>query len=389
MFPRQVNISKSNSFFLFGARGTGKTHLLSQFFKSEPVLWIDLLQAQTELQLLEDPDRLSAMCDKMPGQWVVIDEVQKLPKLLDIAHREIERRGIKFALTGSSARKLKRGGANLLAARAFVFNLFPLTHQELGKEFDLLETLQWGSLPKLYSLTAEDKNLFLASYVDTYLKEEIFAEQLVRNVVPFKKFLKVAAQANGAVINFNQIAKDLNIDNKTVRTYFDILEDTLVGFYLPATNTSFRKQQIKSPKFYLFDCGVKRAIEGVSHLPITSAQELGMVFEHWLVLEIFRLNSYLRNKYELSYLLTKAGLEIDLVLQAPREKTVFLEIKSSKQLSERHLAGLLSVRRDYPDNRYLCACREEHPRVYEGVEILPWQQVFSELGLHHLQKGFL
>jgi predicted AAA+ superfamily ATPase len=367
---------------MFGARGTGKTSLLKETFANTKTLWIDLLRGQSELQYSEDPDSLSSIIDKQVPEWVIIDEVQKIPKLLDIVHLEIERRNTKFALTGSSARKLKRGAANLLAGRAFVYQLYPFTHLELGDAFDLALALQWGALPRILSCSSdEERTLFLESYVESYLKEEIFQEQLTRKIIPFRKFLKIAAQANGTIVNFSNIAKDIAIDSNTVKTYFDILEDTLVGFYLPATDTSFRKQQIKSPKFYLFDTGVKRAIEGVSHLPIISAQEFGINFEHWLITELYKLNSYTRGGYEFSYLRIRGGLEIDLILRKPREKDIFIEIKSTSRVRSEHLAHLVSVKREHPSARCICLSQEVEARIIDGVEVLPWQMGFGELGL--------
>ncbi len=381
MFQRQVNILKSQSFFLFGARGTGKSFLLDKLFPPNETLWVDLLGGQAELQFAENPDKLSDLIAASNAKWVVIDEVQKVPKLLDVVHREIEKNKIKFALTGSSARKLKRGGANLLAGRAFVYNLFPFTAEELGDRFVLDQALQWGTLPKLFEFCSnEEKKLFLSNYVETYLKEEVFAEQLVRGIIPFRKFLKLAAQSNGAVLNFNKIARDVGVDNKTVQNYFEILEDTLLGFYLPATEASFRKQQIKSPKFYLFDCGVKREIENMSHLPITSSQEMGVVFEHWLITEIFKLNSYLRVKYELSYLLTKGGLEVDLVLQLPKEEPTFVEIKSTSNIQDSHLKSLMAVKEEFPKSKCFCLCQQQYPSVVNDIQVFPWRAGLRELG---------
>lgn len=383
MIIRQLKLLKSNSFFLFGARGTGKTSLLqAEFVNNTKHIWIDLLKGQTELQFAESPDSLSGLIEKQKPEWVIIDEVQKVPKLLDIAHLEIEARNIKFALTGSSARKLKKGGANLLAGRAFVYNLFPFTHLELGEKFDLNQALQWGSLPKLFDFSSDqERKLFLQSYVETYLKEEIFQEQLTRKILPFRKFFKLAAQSNGTLLNFRKIALDIGIDSNTVKTYFDILEDTLLGFYLPATEESFRKQQLKAQKFYLFDTGVTREIQGLSNLPIASSQEMGPLYEQWIINEIYRLNKYSGKNYELTYLLTKGGLEIDLVLKEPRGKYIFIEVKSSNKVRESHLLHLTSLKKDFPKHRYICICQEPVARMQSGIEILPWQSVFLELGL--------
>ncbi|MCX6123479.1 MAG: AAA family ATPase, partial [Proteobacteria bacterium] len=226
---------------------------------------------------------------------VVIDEIQRNLKLLDIVHLEIEKkRGVQFFLSGSSARKLKRGGANLLAGRAFTFNLFPLTHIEIGIKFDLQHTLQYGSLPKLleYDDTL-DIVRYLKAYVKTYLKEEIVSEQIVRKIDPFQDFLEIAAQMNGKIINFSKISADVGVDDKTVKSYYDILDETLIGFYLQSFHRSIRKRQRESPKFYLFDTGVRRALANTLNLPLDpSTFEYGNAFEHLVVLECHRLNSY-------------------------------------------------------------------------------------------------
>lgn len=344
-------------------------------------MWLDLLQPNQELRFAEDPDALNDVVRRSRPEWVVIDEVQKVPKLLDVVHSLIESTPTKFALTGSSARKLKRGAGNLLAGRAFVYHLFPLTAAELGSGFSLMSVLQWGSLPKVVALPSEEeKGLFLEAYVETYLKEEIFQEQLTRKIVPFRKFLRVAAQCNGTVLNFSQIAHDISIDSNTVKTYFDILEDTLLGFYLPATDRSFRKQQLRSPKFYLFDVGVTRAIQGLACYPLRSSQELGPLFEHWIISEIHRLNSYTRRNYQMSYLRTKGGLEVDLVLEHPQGETILIEIKSSPVVRDVQLTSLIAFKKELSDVRCLCICREEQGRLVEGVEVLPWREAFGELG---------
>jgi predicted AAA+ superfamily ATPase len=201
----------------------------------------------------------------------VIDEVQKNPKLLDVVHLEIEKKkNIQFILSGSSARKLKRGSANLLAGRAFTFHLFPLTNFEIGSTFDLQHALEFGTLPKLLEYSVDlDCTRFLKAYVKTYLKEEIIAEQIVRKVEPFQDFLEVCAQMNGKIINFSKIATEVGVDEKTVKTYIDILADTLIGFYLPPFHRSIRKRQRIAPKFYLMDTGVKRALGAGFGIPLT------------------------------------------------------------------------------------------------------------------------
>lgn len=379
---RAINILSSQSFFLFGARGTGKTSLLRNLFANENVLWIDLLSPVDERRYADNPERLSEELSKsapLPA-WVVIDEVQKVPKLLDVVHHEIESRKLKFALTGSSARKLKRGGANLLAGRAFMYNLYPLTAWELGEQFDLESCVLWGGLPRLLSLsTTEEKQLYLKSYVDTYLREEILLEQLIRNVVPFRKFLDVATQANGTVINMSRIAADISVDPKTVQNYFQILEDTLLGFFLPATHLSLRKQQLQSPKFYLFDCGVKHSLDGRIAKPKLTSQEFGAAFEHFIICKLHRLNSYTRARYGFSYLRTKGGLEIDIVVTRIDDHPMYVEINSSENIQPRHIEHLKLIKQEQPLSRAICVSRESRARVSDGVEILPWQMFFETL----------
>ena len=258
VFRRLLQIPRRHSFFLFGARGTGKTTWIREAFGPDAALYLDLLDPETEDLYRRTPGRLEQQVRALPGsvEWILIDEVQRAPRLLDVAHRLIESTGKRFVLTGSSARKLRRGASNLLAGRAFVYSLYPLTVPELQDSFVLDDALRWGTLPGLFSLDAdEDRRAYLRAYALTYLKEEIVAEQIVRRLDPFRQFLEVAAQSNGAIVNYANIARDVGADPKTVITYFSILEDTLVGFLLPAFHRSIRKQQRVNPKFYFFDTG--------------------------------------------------------------------------------------------------------------------------------------
>lgn len=381
LIDRAINILKEHSFFLFGARGTGKSTLLDKLLQGQRCLWIDLLIAKEEARYATDPDLLSKQIELHQGEldWVIIDEVQKVPRLLDIVHREIEIKNRKgappnFALSGSSARKLKRQGANLLAGRALVYHLHPFTHLELGNNFNLAQALFYGTIP---SITQYDdpqaKQLALEAYVETYLKEEIIAEQIVRNIQPFRKFLNIAAQSNGTIINYNQIATDVKADDKTVKTYFEILEDTLLGFTLPAYDKSLRKQQGKSPKFYLFDTGVKRILD--LNLPATgefTSQEFGLAFEHFVICEFFRLKSYARNKIQFSHFNTGES-EIDLVIEAPRHQDIFIEIKSTEEVQGKHLTTLSRMQNEFPKFEYYCLSRDPIERKENGIIILPWQ----------------
>jgi predicted AAA+ superfamily ATPase len=384
MLPRLINPLLSNSFFLFGSRGTGKTSWLRENLLHLPgTLYLDLLSAAVEEEFAKSPDALSRRLDAFGSlpEWVVIDEVQRVPKLLDIVHREIESRKVKFALTGSSARKLRRGGANLLAGRAFINELFPFTYQELGKSFLLETVLSWGSLPAIIGLnSAEARTQYLEAYAQTYLREEVIAEQLVRNVSPFRFFLEIAAQQSGKLINYSEIASQLSVDPKTIKTYFEILEDTLLGFSLPAYHRSIRKQQRQSPKFFLFDMGVKRALERTLAIPLrSSTSAFGDAFEHYLILECHRLHRYLKRDFRLSYLQTKDGAEIDLIVERPGDTVILLEIKSTEVVEERHIERISRFAKDFPNSLALCASRDPNPKRFGLVHALPWQEALRSI----------
>lgn len=387
MFKRFLNLSKSQHLFLFGARGTGKSTLLKSSLKSEETFMLDLLSPRLEGQFSRNPDSLKEIVHALPEEihTVVIDEIQKVPRLLDVVHSLIEEKQKRFVLTGSSARKLKRGNANLLAGRAFVYHLFPLSALEIGEKFDLLETLQFGQLPKLFEFThPEDKTEFLMAYAHTYIKEEIFAEQLVKLLDPFRRFLEVAAQANGKIVNVANIARDVGVDDKTVRSYFSILEDTLIGFMLEPFQNSFRKRLSQKPKFYFFDVGVSRALAYMLNVPISPrTKAFGDAFEHFIILECIKLASYFRLNYRFSYLHTKDDAEIDLVVERPGKPLLCIEIKSSETIDEDDMRTFTSLTKDLQNSEAVCFCNESIKRKIGNVLIMPWRegvlQYFSNL----------
>jgi predicted AAA+ superfamily ATPase len=384
MINRSLRLPKNNSFFLFGPRGTGKTHLLREFLKNKSCLYIDLLDPERNQTLSLRPKALE---DEILGldpdtRWVVIDEVQKIPALLDIVHRQIESKDICFALTGSSARKLKTAGANMLAGRAFLTYLFPFTSMELGNSFSLSDALRWGTLPKIYSLkTEEEKRDYLRSYTHVYLQEEITQEQVVRKLDPFRRFLVVAAQLSGQIINFSKVGRDVGVSVPTVQSYFQILEDTRIGFLLDPFHESVRKRQRENPKFYLFDTGVQRALENTLALDLLpSTYAYGVAFEHFIINEIFRLSSYAKHDDRFSYLRTKDEVEIDLVIERPGRKKALVEIKSTEFVRPEDIHSFQKLGSDIPRSDMYCFSRDPHPKMINGVHCLPWQKGLTELG---------
>ena len=381
MFHRITKFSKSQSFFVFGARGTGKSTLLKERFLKN-AHYIDLLKDEWESRYIAKPDRLIEDIEglKQKPEWVIIDEVQKIPKLLDVVHHLIESKKIKFILTGSSARKLKRGSGNLLAGRAFFYQLFPLTYRELEGVFDLQFVLDWGSLPHIYSFEDEsDRIEYLRSYAQTYLKEEILQEQIVRNGVAFRQFLEVAAQENGMTLNFSKIARDVGVDYKTAQAFFQILEDTLVGFFLQAYSKSVRKSVKLQPKFYLFDCGIKKALDLTlkqSLVPKTNAY--GRAFEHFIVLECFRLNQYTASDYKLSHYQTTAGGEIDLVLSRDKQ-VIAIEIKSSDKIDLVEVKKMSRVAEALKASKLFYVSQDKTRSKIGNVQCLYWKDFLEEI----------
>lgn len=382
MIQRLQKLSQKHSFFLFGARGTGKTTLLKQLFPQKNSLWIDLLSFEEEDRFNRNPDLLSQLLSESHYKRVIVDEVQKVPKLLDIVHLEIEKnKKTQFILTGSSSRKLKKGKANLLAGRLWTFALHPLTHLE-GKNFSLPGRLRWGAMPALGLYKRDqDRRRYLESYVQTYLKEEILAEQLVKNIRPFRGFLELSAQCSGQIVNYSKIARNVGVDWTTVKKYFDILTDTYLGFYLKSFNRSFRKQLNQAPKFYLFDLGVQRVLSQETHVNLPkSGYEYGRIFEHFILLELFRLNSCLEAGFRFSYLRDKDGNEVDLIIQKPGGSEILVEIKSGTRALQEHSKTLHKFMKtwDRPCAGQLWSNDPKNRRV-KGISFLHWKTALKRL----------
>ena len=378
MKNRLLSLPHDYSFFLFGARGVGKSTLLRDFFLAEHCFLIDLLKPSTESRYTQNPDLLFEEVRALPDSitHIVIDEVQKVTKLLDVVHSLIESTNKYFVLTGSSARKLKAGGANLLAGRAFVKKLYPFSFVELGAQFNLEQALSIGMLPKVWDFKSQaDQCDFLEAYTYTYLKEEVWAEHLVHKLEPFRKFLDVAAQSNGKLVNYANISRDCGVDDKTVKTYFSILEDTWIGFMLEPYQHSFRKRLSQTPKFYFFDLGVARTLARTHRIPLMPQTfGYGDYFEQFVITEVYKLCQYFHPDYHLSFIRTKDDMEIDLVIERPGLPLLFIEIKSTTQIDESMLSTLKRVKKDLPDAEYCCISNDPIPKIFEnGICAYHWQ----------------
>ncbi len=382
MFPRLPHFSHSHSFFLFGPRGTGKSTLLHDRFEKNKCLWLDLLDTEVEEKFFRNPGNLYPIVKALPQEitHVIIDEVQKVPALLNEVHRLVEETKKIFILTGSSARRLKHGGANLLAGRAFVYHLFSLSCFELHDRFDLDTSLMWGTLPKIFSLNDDaERSQFLRAYADTYLKEEIWNEQVVRSLPPFRRFLEVAAQCNGKIINYANIARDVGVDEKTIKEYFCILEDTMLGFFLEPYHNSFRKRLAGKPKFYFFDPGIVRALSRRLSVPIIpKTPAYGEAFEHFVLLEFQRLKSYFQPEYKYSFIRTAGDIEVDLVVERPGLPLLCIEIKSTDDIREQDIAPFMRLTRDIPHSEAVVLSQDRFMKKFDHVTCYPWKEGLLE-----------
>ncbi len=382
MIKRLIDLPQKQSFFFFGPRQTGKSTLLKQTFPADQTLYYDLLKTEEYLRLLAHPqlfrEEVLTRADK--NRHVIVDEIQRVPNLLNEIHWLMEQpKAPQFIMTGSSARKLKRGQANLLGGRAVTEHLSPLIKGELGELFSLQKVLEIGSLPKIY--LEQDRlmaNGLLQSYVETYLKEEIQLEAQIRNLNPFIQFLNLAAHDNGAMIHFTNIARETGVSYQTIKSYYQILEDTLLGSFLLPYRKSIRKRLSQHPKFYFFDTGVVRALTKTLTVPIEPKTEaFGRAFEHFVILEIMRLIQYQKLEYTLSYYRTEHGAEVDLIIETPSGLIKALEIKSSDVIQSVHLRGLNSFVELRPNAKLGCACLAPQPRRVGKVLVMPWQQAIE------------
>ena len=379
MYPRFYNYTKSKSFFLFGPRGVGKTTWLKTHFKD--ALYIDLLHEDTYRLLLASPSRLEGMIkEHEKTQWIIIDEVQRCPALLNEVHRLIEDKKWKFILTGSSARKLKRGSANLLAGRALQNYFLPITIWELKNDFKLKHALQYGMLPSVW--TDENPNEYLSTYVSTYLKEEIQAEGLTRRIDHFARFLEVISFSQAHPISIQNIARDSGIQNsKTVTNYIEILEDLLLAKRIPVFKHKASRRMTAQPKFMLFDSGIyqKCRIKG----PLDSESEIeGPALETLFFHHHEALGCFAHWEQKLYFWRTSNHVEVDFVSYGPLGLFAF-ETQRTSTVRDQDLSGLISFKKDYPMAKCFLLCGTKEKTYRDQIEIINFEE-----GLRSLPKIF-
>jgi len=386
MIARHIKLPYTRkSIFLLGPRQVGKSTYVRHLFANEKYLEIDLLKNQTLMKYSSTPDILISEVEYIlqtnDQYYIFIDEIQKCPQLLDEIHYLLEafKGRLIFILTGSSARKLKRSSVNMLGGRAWQYFLFPFTHEELGDSFQLDMALLKGTLPPIIHESKEDAYRTLRAYVQTYLKEEILDEAITRNISAFSHFFDIAADQSGQIVNYSNLARDTGVSSKTIKGYYQILIDTLVAIKLEPYLKSARKRITKHPKYYLFDIGVINACCGrFSALPVQGTTIYGVLFEHFIILETFRLIHYYEKAYRLYHWRSANGAEVDLIVKTS-DTLWAIEIKSARSVTSKHLKGLKSFIEDYSDAQPVCVCTADTPYMAGNIKVLPWKQFFCEV----------
>ena len=366
-----LNTDYNDSVFLWGARQVGKTTLLDELYPN--CRRYDLLRAKDYNRLLRRPELLGEELDALgPEDTVVIDEVQKIPQLLDEVHSLIQRRGIRFILSGSSPRKLKRHGANLLGGRAVRKVLYPLVSAEVP-DFDIVKAVNNGMIPRHY-LVDNPWERFRA-YINVYLNEEIREEAISRNLQSFLRFLEVAAQSDGEMLVYKNVAQDCGIDYRTVKSYFEILQDTLIGYLIPGFTLSKKRSAMQSPKFYYYDVGITNFLLGRRKME-PGSELFGHSFEHFIIQELVAWLGYHQSDERLTYWHTASGYEVDAIIGEGR---VAIEVKSCEEVKSRHLRGLKAFSEDFPDCRLIVVSFDTYRRRMNGVEIIPVKEFLADL----------
>ena len=370
-------VLKTKSLFLFGPRQTGKSSFIkNQILSEEIALFWNLLDGRLRMRIFADPGilRQEVELKNLHDCIIVIDEIQKCPELLDEIHFLIEERNIRFLLTGSSARKLKNTGVNLLGGRATQRRFHPFNFAEIGfhENYNLPFIFEHGLLPSMF--LSENLDEDLAAYIDTYLTEEIAAEGAARNIPAFARFLTVASLTNSQILNYTNIANDSNLPVQTVRQWYDVLTDTLLGYQVPPFTKTVKRKAISTAKFYFFDIAIARSLRGIS-APEEGSSEFGEYFEQLVCMELKTWIDYTRPRSKLTFWRSTSNIEVDFCV----DEELAIEVKSSMSITDKHLKGLRALREENIFKRYIVVCQEEHPRLVDGIEILPWKYFFREL----------
>ena len=374
MYPRilEAPLRGDQSFFLFGPRGTGKTTWLRQRFPN--ALYLDLLDHTLYLDLLTRPHRLRELIPPRHDDWIVLDEVQRVPLVLNEVHRLIETEGRRFILTGSSARSLRRRGVNLLAGRARTHHLYPLTAVETGADFSLERALVHGQLPSVY--TQPDPDRYLASYVESYLRQEVIEEGRTRNLAAFSRFLESASFSQAALLNVAGVARDVGVDRKTAGAYFDLLEDLLIATRVPVFTRRARRRMTTHPKFFLFDAGVYRAIRPTG--PLDSPEEVdGAALETLVHQELRAHIAYRSLDLKLFAWRTAAGAEVDFIAYGS-DGLFAIEVKRRRAIRQSDLRGLTQFKTDYPMARCVLLFGGQRREYRDGIELLPVTEALAD-----------
>ena len=377
MIERKIKFNDhEDSIFLWGARQTGKSTLLMQRFPEAK--YYDLLESDLYERFRRQPSLLRNELSMIDSKTlIIIDEIQKIPELLDEVHWLMSRRNMRFVLSGSSARKLRRCGANLLGGRAIRQQLFPFVSAEIP-DFNLSRAINNGMLPRHYLIENPAKRL--QAYVGDYLREEIKEEALTRNIASFSRFLETAAINDGEILNYNNIATDCGVSAPTVKEYFSILEETLIGYTLPAYTKTVKRRMIQAPKFYIFDIGVVNYLTHRKNLQPGSI-DYGHALEHLTVQEIMAYLSYTESELQVAYWRTASGFEVDIVISEPYSNEIkcAIEVKSCQEVQNRHLKGLRALREEPPQSRLVCISHDLAPRMTEdGIEIWPVEDFLKQ-----------
>ena len=370
-------ILKKKSMFLFGPRQTGKSSFIKhQLLGDDIALFWTLLDGRLRMRILADPGilRQEVEMKNLRDCIIVIDEIQKCPELLDEIHFLIEDRNIHFLMTGSSARKLKNTGVNLLGGRATERHFHPFNFAEIGKhpDYNLPFIFEHGLLPSMF--LSENLDEDLASYIDTYLTEEIAAEGAARNIPAFARFLTTAALTNSQLLNYTNIANDAQLPVQTVRQWYDVLESTLLGYQIPPFTKTKKRKAISTAKFYFFDIAIARSLRNIP-TPAEGTTEAGEYFEQLVCMELKTWIDYTRPRSKLTFWRSTSNMEVDFCV----DEEIAIEVKLTMNVTEKHLKGLKALREENIFKRYVVVCQEEHPRLVDGIEILPWKYFFAQL----------